>query len=217
MVLDDETFYDLVGAHPTASPPQIRQAYRRAAKHWHPDKAHPADKKLAESRFKQIAEAYEVLSDVRRRQLYDIYLQCRQQGFIEVADPEDETHQSTLQVPVRGWDEFCRMFGPGLMQSQAWHAASMPRHYHDETAVDADPPLSIFEWLLGGGVLVALWWFAAWRHNRYQMLKALPPDIWRLHAEYIGPLGLLMSPFFFGNVTFREAVHWLRSSGAFDE
>ena len=64
-------FYEVLGVKRDASEKEIRQAYRRLARQYHPDVT-PNDK-AAETRFKEISEAYEVLSDKEKRGKYDRY------------------------------------------------------------------------------------------------------------------------------------------------
>ncbi|CAG7832344.1 unnamed protein product [Allacma fusca] len=65
-----EDYYGVLGLSQNASPDDIRKAYRKLALQWHPDK-NPENSDIATRKFKQIAEAYEVLSDENRRQSYD--------------------------------------------------------------------------------------------------------------------------------------------------
>ena len=62
-------FYDCLGVKKTATEKEIKSAYRKLAKKYHPD-TNPGDKQ-AEQRFKEITEAYNVLSDTEKRKLYD--------------------------------------------------------------------------------------------------------------------------------------------------
>jgi molecular chaperone DnaJ len=65
------TYYEILEISREAPLDEIRTAYRRLALKYHPDK-NPGDK-VAEDRFKQISEAYQVLADPEKRQLYDLY------------------------------------------------------------------------------------------------------------------------------------------------
>ena len=64
-------YYDLLGVRRKSTAKEIRQAYRKLARKYHPD-LNPGDKS-AEEKFKQIQEAYDVLSDSKKRATYDQY------------------------------------------------------------------------------------------------------------------------------------------------
>lgn len=63
-------YYDILGISKNASADEIKKAYRKQALEWHPDR-HKDDKEAAEKRFKEINEAYQILSDSQKRQAYD--------------------------------------------------------------------------------------------------------------------------------------------------
>ena len=67
--MDYKDYYKILGVERKASVDDIRKAYRKLAMQHHPDK-NPGDKK-AEDKFKEINEAYQVLSDVQKRARYD--------------------------------------------------------------------------------------------------------------------------------------------------
>ncbi|MGC1485808.1 MAG: molecular chaperone DnaJ [Candidatus Acidiferrum sp.] len=66
-----QDYYDLLGVAKKASAKDIRTAFRKLARKYHPD-LNPGDKS-SEEKFKQLQEAYDVLSDTKKRQMYDQY------------------------------------------------------------------------------------------------------------------------------------------------
>lgn len=69
MSVQYKDYYATLGVSKTATQDEVRKAFRKLARQYHPDVA--KDKKTAESKFKEINEAYEVLSDADKRQKYD--------------------------------------------------------------------------------------------------------------------------------------------------
>lgn len=67
-----KNYYELLGVSKNASEDDIKKSYRKLAVKWHPDK-NPNNKEEAEKKFKEISEAYQVLSDPSKREIYDNY------------------------------------------------------------------------------------------------------------------------------------------------
>ncbi len=66
-------YYEVLGIAKGASAEDIKKAYRKLAREHHPDMVKETDKKHAEERFKEINEAYQVLGDTEKKQMYDQY------------------------------------------------------------------------------------------------------------------------------------------------
>ncbi len=80
--MDFQDYYATLGLPPTATQDQIKRAYRKLARKFHPDVSKEPD---AEARFKEVAEAHEALIDPERRAAYDALVQRRARG--EPIDP----------------------------------------------------------------------------------------------------------------------------------
>lgn len=70
--MESPSYYDVLGVAKSATTEEIKKAYKRAAIKWHPDK-NLDNKEEAEKKFKEISEAYQVLSDPDKRNIYDVY------------------------------------------------------------------------------------------------------------------------------------------------
>jgi molecular chaperone DnaJ len=78
-------YYETLGVGRTAPADEIRKAYRKLARKYHPD-LNPGDKS-AEERFKNVQEAYDVLSDSKKRQMYDQYGFYSENGYPGTGGP----------------------------------------------------------------------------------------------------------------------------------
>jgi len=105
-------YYEVLGVPKTASQDDIKQAYRRLARQYHPDVA-KENPKAAEEKFKEFSEAYEVLADPEKRQKYD------QMGFAGVETDfgpggfnwQNFTHMGDLEDLLGASPLFQQFFG----------------------------------------------------------------------------------------------------------
>lgn len=124
--MPERDLYDILGVARTAAPDEIKKAYRRLAKKYHPD-VNPGNK-AAEEKFKEVTAAFEVLSDPKKRSLYDefgpdslrsgfdekkadAYRQWKRQGAPAGGMPFDFGDYETVNVGDYGSFDFGDLFG----------------------------------------------------------------------------------------------------------
>src|SRR6266511_162713 len=110
-------YYQVLGLKKNATPEEIKRAYRKLAVKYHPDK-NPGDK-AAEERFKEINEAYAVLSDTKKKAQYD---QFGSTGFHERFSQEDifrgfDVGDLFKDAGFGTEDIFSRIFGGGFQRA----------------------------------------------------------------------------------------------------
>ncbi len=87
-------YYKILGVSPNASSLEIKKAYRRLALKYHPDKNH--DDNSAEAKFKEIANAYEILSDIEKRKSYD-YNSDREYNSTDFSKEQKNTEPEVVE------------------------------------------------------------------------------------------------------------------------
>lgn len=111
----DEDYYEILGVQKDASQDEIKAAYRKMAKKYHPDVT-TESKEVAEEKFKKVSEAYEVLSDEGKRKTYDQYGKAGVEGQFSNGgfSWDDFTHADDIS-DIFG-DLFGGIFGGGRRQ-----------------------------------------------------------------------------------------------------
>src|SRR5580698_941550 len=108
-------YYEILGVPKSTSIPDIKKAYRSLALKYHPDRVQESEKKVAEEKFKEISEAYGVLSDPAKKQTYDQY---GHQGIDQNYTSEDIFRGADFSSVFGGEsdlnDILGRMFGGGF-------------------------------------------------------------------------------------------------------
>lgn len=125
-------YYDILGVSKSASADEIKKAYRKQALEWHPDSHKGSDKAAAEKRFKEINEAYQVLSDPGKRSSYDRFGNAGANGN-----------------PFSGGNPFAGGAGGGSPFTYTWSSGGDAQNPFGNA--DFGDPFDIFESFFGGG------------------------------------------------------------------
>mmetsp|Transcript_61892 Transcript_61892/g.130687 ORF Transcript_61892/g.130687 Transcript_61892/m.130687 type:complete len:482 (-) Transcript_61892:518-1963(-) len=128
-------YYKLLGVSKKASDGELKKAYRKLARKWHPDK-HPDNKEKATAKFQEIAEAYETLTDKEKRKLYDL-------------GGEEAVKGQPRPGPEQDQQQYYQQGGP---QNGQWHFSSNGGGGGGQQGANVDPELlkKAFEQMFGG-------------------------------------------------------------------
>ena len=154
--MEVKDYYNILGVSESATPAEIKSAYRQKAKRYHPD-ANPGDT-VAENKFKDVSEAYDILSNKEKRQKYD---HLRRFGHAHGANDWFSFDANSFRNQGGGWpfDDFKQTSGPGFsftdILRELFGFDGMTRTYHDqapprqEVKVHAHITISFEESILG--------------------------------------------------------------------
>ena len=153
--MEFQDYYEILGVARDASPADIKQAYRKLALKWHPDRHQGEAKTEAEKTFQRISEANEVLSDPEKRSKYDQFGEHWEQGQEFRPPPGGRTMSREEFEEAFGRDGgfsdfFAQMFGDELRRGFQQSRGTHPRFRHRGADVRAELPLAIGDAIAGG-------------------------------------------------------------------
>lgn len=159
MMVEFQDYYAVLGVARDASADDIKRAYRKLAMQWHPDRHQEGEKAQAEAKFKQVSEAYEVLSDPQKRKRYDqLGARWREgagfgegpgaQGGWQEVDPEEFARQFGGRSAFS--DFFTRFFGEQMGRDVGGQPRRHPRFRHGGADVRATLELAVDDAIAGG-------------------------------------------------------------------
>lgn len=159
MPVQYKDYYKTLGVAKTATAKEIKSAYRKLAREWHPD-VNPTRKKQAEEKFKEISEAYEVLGDAEKRKTYDALGSDWQQRVRQPSGNGPTGAYSTggaQGVPFdfedlgdSGFSEFFQTFFGGLGRSASRGRSAAGARGMRGSDSEVELPLSLREAYSGG-------------------------------------------------------------------
>ena len=122
--MEFKDYYKIMGLDRNVSQEEIKRAYRKLARKYHPDVSKEAD---AENKFKELGEAYEVLKDPEKRAKYDKFGQYWQQQGNRAHQQENQQHyQNGEEINPADFEDFISSIFGGRYQQQ------QQQHYYDQ-------------------------------------------------------------------------------------
>ncbi|KAL4706296.1 hypothetical protein ACJJTC_004905 [Scirpophaga incertulas] len=170
--------YKILGVHRRATLTEIRKAYKQLAKEWHPDKNEDPN---AETRFVEIKQAYELLSDSERRQAYDLY------GITNEDDHMYKQRHDYSQYARFSNDPFEEFFGTHFRTQDQditlFHKLSVTTRHFENNIMEKSvhtPAMVLFytDWCFE-----CVRWAAAWR-RLVEALQPLGTTLATVHAAH---------------------------------
>ncbi|MBI3593345.1 MAG: DnaJ domain-containing protein [Nitrospirae bacterium] len=181
MTLKFRDYYEVLGVPKTATPQDIKSAFRKLARKYHPDLVSPAQKKSSEEKFKELNEANEVLSDPEKRKKYDLLGANYREGMDFTPPPGHDG-----QGPFRGADFgtdfggmggfsdfFEAIFGGQGGRTGGHRSASSQTRPRKGEDIQAEMTLSLEEAHRGGLKKI----FVEIGHNRKNLEVKVPPGV----------------------------------------
>jgi curved DNA-binding protein len=187
--MSDRDYYEVLGVARDASADEVKKAYRSLARKHHPD-VNPGDKK-SESKFKELQQAYDIISDAEKRSLYDRYGNAAFEGMA-AAGPRSGASEWTARQGGPGTEQFdfSEFFGPGgagggeaegqggmfedligRMRGRTGRRAAGPRPGHN---VEAQLTIPFLTAVRGGETTIEV---ERQDHRRETLVAKIPPGI----------------------------------------
>ncbi len=156
-----QDYYKILGISRQASAEEIKKAYRKLAMKWHPDRHQGKEQASAEEKFKNISEAYEVLSDPEKRKKYDRFgenwkhgqdfsTSSQSEGFRSSSSGMSQEEFENLFGNSGFSDFFASMFGADTASSFQGRPRSHKRYQEHGADVHAELQLPLSQALSGG-------------------------------------------------------------------
>jgi DnaJ-class molecular chaperone len=157
-------YYAILGVPKNAAEKDIKSAYRKLARKWHPD-ANPDNQKAAEEKFKDIQEAYEVLGDAEKRKKYDVLGSDwqraareaeQQRSYRQAQDADFGGFGTSGAAGASGFSDFFDMFFSGIGRQRPGGATGFSTAQQRGEDLESTIELTLHEAFEGGKKSITL-------------------------------------------------------------